>query len=291
MSNVSPFNIEHLVQKYALNPEERELLETLVVDESQREQISQYDQRTVDWLKARENRLTASRFGAARGHCQYTSHNELLKGMLWGEFTGNAATEWGNKHESTAVEVYTKFMRQHKNLNKNQFRVTHCGLLVSLKHPWVGVSVDAFVFDDSEELPRKKGGGEIKCPYGKKLYPFIPSQYYDQIQGTMGFLELPWWDFVVWTPTQTQIRRYNFDQEYFDKELFPRLEQFYFTQFLPRAVMKKKGLLKPGKIDPVIDITVDESEDTETSAVDVSQSHVSVKPDSKGRFNLSAVLR
>ena len=253
------FDVQCLVDKYELTEDERKFLVNLTVDESQREQISQYDQRTPEWLKSRVGRLTASRFGACRGHCQYTSHTQALRDMLWGEFKGNMATEWGTAHEDGAVQVYTEFMRKHKGLSPEQFRVTHCGLLVSTQHPWIGVSVDGFVFDDSEPLvERKKGGVEIKCPFGKKLYPFIPSQYYDQIQGTMGFLGLPWWDFVVWTPTQTQIRRFNFDKVYFDTELFPRLEQHYMTEYLPRAVMKEKGLLKPGQIDPVVEINMDE---------------------------------
>jgi len=257
-----PFDIDALAEKYQLKPEEICFLEKLKVDESQREAISQYDQRTDEWKNARKNRLTASRFGAARGHCQYTSHPELLKGMLWGEFQENAAMKYGVDNEAGAVDLYTKFMRKHKGLTADQFRVTHSGLLVSIEHPWIGVSVDGFVFDDSEPEGRKKGGAEIKCPYGKKLYPFIPSQYYDQIQGSMGFLGLPWWDFTVFTPQQTQIRRVEFDKVYFDQELFPRLEKFYMTEFLPRAVLRDQGLLLPGRIDPVMEICIDEAEES-----------------------------
>lgn len=257
-------DIDRLKEKYGLGEEEIEMLKELQVDESQREEISNYDQRTDEWKKSRHNRLTASRFGAARGHCQYTSHNELLRGMLWDVFKGNRATEWGTEKEQGAVDIYVKYQTQSKNLNPEKFRVTHKGLLISLKHPWVGVSVDGLVFDDSEPNENRKNGGvEIKCPFKKSLYEFIPSQYYDQIQGTMGFLDLPWWDFVVWTPGETQIRRYNFDKKYFDEELFPRLENFYMTEYLPRAIMKKKGLLTYGFVDPVIVINEEEEGDKE----------------------------
>ena len=254
------FDLAALVAKYNLKEDEQELLKSLTIDESQQECIANYDQRTLEWKAARVNRLTASKFGAARGHCEYTNRTRLLTDLLWSENfpEGNIAMKWGVDHEAEAVNVYTNFMRKQKKLNDQQFRVTHSGLLVSIQHPWIGVSVDAFVFDDSEpDAARKKGGAEIKCPYGKKLYPFIPSMYYDQIQGSMGFLHRPWWDFVVWTPSQTQVRRYNFDQKYFDTELFPRLQDFYMTVFLPRAVLKKKGLLQPGRIDPVMQITVE----------------------------------
>lgn len=305
------FDLQAVAAKYQLKEEEQQILRDLTIDESQREQISQYDQRTEAWLRARDFRLTASRFGAARGHCQYTTHKKLLQDMLWSEFKGNAATEWGVKHEDGAVDAYRRFMLQYKNLQDSQFVVTHCGLLVSVEYPWIGVSVDAFVFDDSEAEPRKRGGGEIKCPYGKKLYPFIPSQYYDQIQGSMGFLKLPWWDFVVWTPTQTQVRRYDFDATYFATELLPRLEQFYMTEYLPRLVLKRKGLLKQGKIDPVMEITMELSadgcgarDDAEpafnfaTGDVPVvqekeSRSHLSAAPiaGNQSRFDLSTLLQ
>jgi hypothetical protein len=161
-------------------------------------------------------------------------------------------------------------------LNENEFRVTHAGLIVPVQHPWAGISTDGFVFDDSNGRPcplhpvsnneehiqnddenkhirqtcpnccslSKYGGCEFKCPYAKRLYPFIPSQYYDQIQGAMGFLGLEWWDFVVWTPNETQIRRFLFNKQYWELELFPKLEEFYFVEFLPRAIQKSKGLLQ-----------------------------------------------
>lgn len=302
------FDVEAVVNKYQLGDEARAILQSLTIDASQQEAISQYDQRTPEWLDARNDRLTASRFGAARGHCQYTTHAQVLCDMLWGGFKGNVATEWGVKYEPVAVDVYTQYMRARKALTPDQFRVTHCGLMVSVQHPWIGVSVDAFVFDDSEPEPRKKGGAEIKCPYGKKLYPFIPSMYFDQIQGSMGFLGLPWWDFVVWTPTQTQIRRYDFDAVYFAQELFPRLEKFYMTEYLPRAVLKRQGKLRPGKIDPIMEIVVmseeGNSESTELPLAAPPQDSVqpepepdtqsrttTVVPDQSGRIRLCQLLR
>ena len=296
------FDIASLVAKYQLKGDEVSLLETLRIDASQQEKIANYEQRTDEWFKSRENRLTGSNLGSARGHCAYTSKSELLKRMLWGGFQGNAATEYGTKNESVAVDLYTQFMRKQTS---DKFGVKHQGLWVPLQHPWIGISVDALVYDDSEpEVARKKGGAEIKCPYGKKLYPFIPSMYFDQIQGSMGFLQLPWWDFVVWTPGQTQIRRFDFDPLYFSQELFPRLEQFYFTDFLPRAVMRDKGLLKPGKIDPVIEIPMDLEDMTEQTKISpsttepeaaaaeiASVSHLPKCGDTKGHFSIGALLR
>jgi hypothetical protein len=98
--------------------------------------------------------------------------------------------------------------------------------------------------------------------------------YYDQIQGSMGFLGIPWWDFVVWTPQQTQIRRVEFDKEYFDQELFPRIETFYMTEYLPRAVLKRQGLLQPGKIDRTYTLFISEQPHDE----EISQEPESAPP-------------
>jgi putative phage-type endonuclease len=268
--NVPFFDVDRVTKKYNLSAPEVAILEELRVDESQRESISQYEQGTPEWLKAREYRMTASRFGAARGHNPYSTLPRLLADMLWGEFQGNEATRHGNKYEPVAADLYTTFMRKKFQLSPEQFHVSHRGLLVSLKYPWSGVSVDGFVFDDSEQDPmRKRGGLEIKCPFGKfpypfgQLYPFIPAMYYDQIQGTMGFLELPWWDFVVHIHDQTQIRRVEFDKTYFDEELFPRLEEFYMTKYLPRLVLKRQNRLLQGKIDTVMYVQNDSDTPTE----------------------------
>jgi len=241
------FDIERLVSKYQLREDEKNILESLRVDEKTRDEIAGYDQRTDEWHKARTFRLTASRFGAARSHCQYTKPKQLLKNMLWNDFQGNVATEYGEKNEDVALGIYEKC----KEKQGTPVQIKRPGLIVSLEHPWIGVSVDGLVRDDSENEGRKNGGLEIKCPYGKKLYSYIPSQYYDQIQGSMGILGLPWWDFVVYTPHHIQIRRFQFDETYFQTELFPRLEEFYMREYLPRANLQQKGLLQPGQIDLV----------------------------------------
>ena len=111
---MSKFDIESVVKKYNLSIDERKVLESLTIDPSQRESISQYDQRTDNWINSRKLRLTASRFGAARGHCQYTSRTQLLKSMLWDDRSkGNIATEWGVNNESGAVDIYTRIMKKY----------------------------------------------------------------------------------------------------------------------------------------------------------------------------------
>jgi len=67
----------------------------------------------------------------------------------------------------------------------------------------------------------------------------IPPYYFDQIQGTMAVTGREWCDFVVWTPSQTQITRYYFDADYWNMSLLPALEKFYFNLLLPSLVTKE----------------------------------------------------
>jgi len=111
---------------------------------------------------------------------------------------------------------------------------------------------------DLQGIDLSQGIVEYKCPYSQRdrppssIAPFyrrmrqpngilapIPPYYFDQIQGTMAVTGRLWCDFVVWTPSQTQVSRYFFDSEYWSKSLLPSLEDFYFNLLLPALVAKQ----------------------------------------------------
>lgn len=112
---------------------------------------------------------------------------------------------------------------------------------------------------ESEPVEHVRGCGEIKCPATRTLYSSnpkhskhgFPEYYYDQIQGAMAILDVPWCDVVVYTPQNTEVTRFARDVIYWDTQLFPALKAFYFGDFLPRLIMRACGALKPGEIDPV----------------------------------------
>ena len=229
------------------------------------QQIMNIPQRTPDWIKWRSCRMTASNYGSAVGHNPYQTPKKLLQELLWSTFKGNRFTEWGTDHEPVAAKIYENFLTQLvstpteektpelPNVKKASFY--YPGLIISQDQPWLAVSPDG--------LPGIKKDGrtlrfllEIKCPATLKLYPHIPHYYFDQIQGIMGILQLPFCDFVVWTPDKTQIRRYNFDLEYWRDFLFPSLYDFYMEQYLPRLILKEEGKLKEGELEPVIHLEV-----------------------------------
>ena len=119
----------------------------------------------------------------------------------------------------------------------------------------MGNSPDGIVELTYASGKKETGLLEIKCPFRKTFYAdTVPPHYMAQIQGTMGNLSLPWCDFVVWTPSKTQITRVPFDPEYWSVLLLPNLTDFYFNQYVPAAVNKENGLLEEGVVELTLDI-------------------------------------
>lgn len=251
------------------------LLQHLAVDAEGAQHIVQLPQRSAKWIQARKYRITASNFGTALGHNPYKSPQELVADLVWGQvFTGNKKTRYGTVNEKVAftqykaqrmVEMATRPERLQKLeqgaiVDPIKFDVFETGLHVAEEHPWTGCSPDGLVYTTN---PDTNGDVtallEIKCPFDGVPYQFmeayqnvivegipkgIPPYYYDQIQGTMGLLHLPWADFAVWTPTKLYITRYPFNEEYFQQTLLPGLKQWYFEQFMPVLVQQQKGLTR-----------------------------------------------
>lgn len=213
-------------------------------------------QRTPEWIKWRSNRMTASNYGSAAGHNPHSTPRQLLKSLLWNTFQGNAATEYGTKNEPVAAKVFEDYTRAELQRHNPQHEASYLypGLIICQKHPWLAVSPDGLPCLHYADGTSVRYLLEIKCPFAKKLYPHIPHYYFDQIQGIMAILKLPFCDFVVWTPTVTQIRRYAFDPEYWKKVLYPRLHTFYFQEYLPRLILKQEGRLRPGELEPSLDL-------------------------------------
>lgn len=221
-----------------------DVLKPLEINHEQVIKIMNLPQRTEEWLQARQGRITASNYGAAVGHNPYTSAKKLVIEALWKTFQGNAYTQWGNDHEDEAAHVYKRFL--DKYFPHEFYHIHFPGLIVNRHNPWVACSPDGlpvqFVYDKKTgQVKHIRFLLEIKCPGRKQLYDAIPPYYFDQIQGIMGILNLPWCDFVVWIPEKTQIRRFKFDQTYFEQYLYPQLQKFYFDQYLPEYVKQQRG--------------------------------------------------
>ena len=234
----------------------QQYMEKLKVTSQEVQHIMGIAQRDPEWIKQRHGRMTASNYGSAAGHNPYTSPRKLLMSLLWDTFKGNKATEYGNQNESVCAKLYEQFMNSKALRDGDTVEYFYPGLIICQKEPWLAVSPDGLPCIKMIDGTVTRFLLEIKCPFTKKLYPHIPHYYFDQIQGIMAILKLPFCDFVVWTPEKTQIRRYNFDPTYWKQVLYPRLHSFYFEEFLPRIILKEEGLLKEGELEISISVKV-----------------------------------
>lgn len=235
---------------------ETDVLKGLKVTPEEAAAIAGIPQGTEAWLVARQNRITASNFGAAIGMNRYKTPRGLLRDLLWSTFKGNAATRWGNEHEDIARDAYVIRMQADILNGTSEYislRVEETGLHINPDRPWLGSSPDGVVQVTTWDGNTHKFLLEIKCPYRKQLYdPPVPDYYNCQIQGVMANMGLPYCDFVVWTPTEMQVTRVPFDESFWTNTLLPGLYHFYHNMYLPLVVAKHNGELSHGDTEIVL---------------------------------------
>jgi putative phage-type endonuclease len=170
------------------------------------------DQRTSEWYSLRNKMLTASDVATALDLNPYETAEDLMyKKCGHRKFTGNAATEHGNKYEPDARDLYC---------SKTGEVVHEIGLEPHPVYSWLGGSPDGVT--ESGKLI------EIKCPVSRKITSIVPSYYIPQVQILMEILDLEECDFIQYKPDGpeyivTNIKR---DREWFDS-VKPRLETFW----------------------------------------------------------------
>ena len=180
------------------------------------------EQRSEEWFEARKGRVTASMVGAILGVSPNLSRAGAMRRMVRDahgaepEFTGNIATQYGERNEDGAVAEYR--METGNKVQKVGF-VT--------KEDWAGCSPDGLINDD--------GGLEVKCPFGKRetgdLIPLAEQpHYYGQVQFSLWVTGRKFWHFYQWTAHQTKLECVLPDQAWLDENL-PKLRQFH-AEFL-----------------------------------------------------------
>jgi putative phage-type endonuclease len=121
-------------------------------------------QRTKEWYDIRLKILTASDIASILDCNIYQSGNELLMNKIREKVFNNTSTDWGNKFEPIALEIY-------KNMTNES--VSEIGLVLHPVYKWLGASPDGLV--QSGKLL------EIKCPY-KRNIETCPMHYWVQMQ-------------------------------------------------------------------------------------------------------------
>lgn len=222
------------------------------------------DQGTPEWHKWREHRIGMSLAGTIAGHndkLKEPSRTVALKSMLWPEtITKCSAMVYGSRMERSGVTMAEILIVYHlRQCGYAKVWVEQTGTCIWKEHPWLAASSDGLIFATGADAstcvkPTLFGTLENKAPAGLQFYDEVPQHYYDQFQGTCKILGAEFAVFSQYVPIGTRIQWFYPDPDYWMKEVFPLLETFYMEVYLPRAILKERGRIAVGDVDPVMDI-------------------------------------
>jgi putative phage-type endonuclease len=180
--------------------------------------------------------LTASRFGEICRATDNRDFNKLAQSIYSPPSLTCPAIVHGKSNEKVALQAFEK---------KMNIEVKKCGLFVNPNFPFLAASPDGYSEIDNKLV-------EIKCPYsGRNMlvaegpeFPFLHISndklslkrnhpYYYQVQGQMACSEKTACYFVVFTLNDMFVEIINYDPSFFEKEMLPKLKEFYFTYYEP----------------------------------------------------------
>ena len=205
-------------------------------DELQRATTGQTD--STDWIRERQKRLTASRFGRI---CKMTARTDaaaLAQSFFTQKDVHTEAVNHGKIYEPVAVKKYEE---------QTGTKTSACGLFVLKEFPFVSATPDRVV--DSKLLL------EVKCPFSARDDLISPQtvsylqscngrldlhknhDYYYQIQGQMLCTGAAAVDFAIYTFKDFQVIRVSRDDA-FITEMLAKLKLF-FDEYFKQALIEK----------------------------------------------------
>lgn len=201
--------IERICEQEDIHPQVKKLL-----------RIPQYKQRSPEWFEQRACKLTSSDVDSVLGNNKYSCYDEVLfkKCGIKKPFTGNEATEHGQKYEDEAIDLYCKLY------NKKTFSF---GLL---PHP----SID-FLAGSPDDITYDGIVLEVKCPFRRKIIMGeVPLQYQAQIRMNMDICGLDKGVFIEYRPAVLcednqyilNVVEFERDPKWFEETL-PKLQSFW----------------------------------------------------------------
>lgn len=177
------------------------------------------EQRTPPWYAKRNEHVTASLMATVCNANPYETRGTALKKKTGRgkPFTGNIATEHGNKYESIAIEKYEQRSKQ---------KVIEFGLLESLNHG------EGFLAGSPDGITASGILIEVKCPFRRVPTDVVPDHYVYQVQFLMHTLRIAETDFVqfvpgdFWSEETLIITRLKYDPHFWRVKL-PMLRSFW----------------------------------------------------------------
>ncbi|XP_045764081.1 uncharacterized protein LOC123866492 [Maniola jurtina] len=192
------------------------------------------------WAMERRKRITASNFGKICKLRRKTSVAGLLKSLLYSQFKGTPATNYGKEKEDEAIKQFSE---------ETGLSVVKCGLFVDSCKGFLAASPDGLINEDSII--------EVKCPY--KIVDMTPEEgirkkkidscilqdntlklkrnhnYYYQVQGQLHITRRKLCYFLLWSPKGFIYEKIERDEEFW-KNIEPKLEKFFFECLLPEVI-------------------------------------------------------
>lgn len=201
----------------------------------------------VAWHQIRKLRISSSK--SHRVITRRKNYESLVKSFLDTKFSGNAATNYGNRLENAARASF---------VFKTKTRILECGVVVCKDLPWLCCSPDGLIISDNGEVSLL----EIKCPYTRKgdmlvdktsLKSFVPylfhdginwrlkesHSYYSQIQISLFVLNLNECTLYVYSSRDNLAICIKQNKEFLMHAL-PKIEHFFLEYFLPEISNRYK---------------------------------------------------
>lgn len=195
----------------------------------------------------RVGRVTGSRIAAVLGASPYATAADVKREMIREahgaerEFTGNAATRYGQEHESDALDAYETTTGWWGLVERQQQFFIHP------VHRFLGATPDGLIRRD--DTGTVTGLVEVKCPW-RGSYTHITERpdYELQVRLQMEVTGARWCDFVVWRPEGSTVSRVEHDPWWLPTVL-PAVEAFLADV---EAVAADEGLAAP-YLAPLVD--------------------------------------
>ena len=164
--------------------------------------IPQPEQRTEEWYKFRNGRLTASDLASAINKNPYSNKNKLIlnKCGVSEPWNPGPAIIHGVKFEDVAVSIYEK---------RNNVKVYEYGCLPHPDLSCFGASPDGICDPKSKNKNYIGRMLEIKCPTKRHITGFIPEYYHYQVQGQLEVCDLNYCDFLECGIEEISKNEYN----------------------------------------------------------------------------------
>ena len=214
------------------------------IEEKRRIEEATRDQYLCDkWVRERKTRLTSSRFGFICKRKKAVDKKFCESLVEERDLCKVPAVAYGLAHEAVALE---RFRRQMG------FEVIRkAGLFVCNRLPYLGATPDSII-PAGHENENNECLVEIKCPYAHRFSRKAPDylilkedgqyelkkrhNYYYQVQGQLYVCEKELCYFVVYTFPRLDIVKVYKDADFCDRDMIPRLNEFYFNYFKPMIV-------------------------------------------------------